>query len=244
VQRQCILRTLRVLQPQTVSTSNATYTAMLKAAGVAAAELPLFGNIPVLEIGSSQAFPPQLVAAGIPDDPCARKEWWLALFFGTLHREWTPEPFVSILLQAAKQAGKRVCFLSVGRLGAAGEARWETLQRDYGHEIAFVKFGEQPCGEISRLLQIADFGIAASPLNLIGKSGSAAAMLDHGLPFIVTRDEERHPVEGTHSAPADPLLHRCDAALEAKLIAGLPKRKPRPRLDGICARFIAGLPIP
>jgi glycosyltransferase involved in cell wall biosynthesis len=224
---------LRVLAPRVVHTSNATYIGLLKKAGIEAAPLPLFGNIPVVE--KTVDFPSQLAVAGI--DPTERGNWWLGLFFGTLHPEWEPQPLLGILLAAAKRANRRVGLLAVGRLGAAGEAIWERMMRDYGDEITFSKFGGQSAERISELLQIADFGIAASPWNLIGKSGSAAAMLDHGLPVIVTRKEE---IAGVHFIP-DPLLYRCDEMLESRLVSGLPKRAPESRVVPIAALFSKSL---
>ena len=233
LQRICILRMARALAPRIIHTSNPTYIGLLAKAGVEAALLPLFGNIPV--VAGTPEFPPELAEAGI--NALAREHWWMGLFFGTLHPQWEPQPLLGILLAAARRANQRVGLMAVGRLGSAGEAIWERMTRDHGDEIVFVKFGEQPGERVSELLQIADFGIAASPWNLIGKSGSAAAMLDHGLPVIVTRKEE---IAGVEAAP-DPLLYRCDDALESKLVAGLPKRAPAGRVVQIASRFLSSL---
>jgi len=250
-----------VLKPRALHTSNATYAGLLKResgirvnlrlfgrrpfwvscrwrSGFTATELPLFGNIPVLDLGPEPLLPAQLAAAGVPADPAGRNGWWLALFFGTLHPEWQPEPLTGILSRAAKRAGKRLCMVSAGRMGASGEALWEKMSRENGPEIVFVKCGEQSGGQISTLLQIADFGIAVTPWELMGKSGTVAAMLDHGLPVLYTRDNGN--AEGSAESP---LFHRCDAALEAKLVAGLQKQEPNPRVREICARFLAALPI-
>ena len=243
LQRLCIFRMIRVLKPRVVHTSNATYAGLLKRVGVAAVELPLFGNIPVHAVGSAPVLPGRVVAAGIPADPADRKRWWIVLFFGTLHHEWNPQPLTDILLRASKQAGKRLCMISTGRLGAFGETLWEEMRSKNGQEILFVKCGEQSCEEISTLLQIADFGVAVTPWQLMGKSGSAAAMLDHGLPILFTR-EEAGPGASPECGPlADPLFHRCDGTLEAKLIAGLQRRAPTPRIREICAGFLAALPV-
>jgi len=238
LQRQCIFRMLRALKPRALHTSNATYAGLLKKVGGVATELPLFGNIPVLDLGSEPVVPVQLAAAGIPGDSAGRNGWWLALFFGTLHPEWQPQPLTGILSQAAKHAGKRLCMVSAGRMGASGEALWEKMSRENGEEIVFVKCGEQSGEQISTLLQIADFGIAVTPWELMGKSGTVAAMLDHGLPILYTRDNGN--AEGL---AASPLFHRCDDTLEAKLVAGLQKQEPNPRVREICARFLAALPV-
>ncbi|MEI6561008.1 MAG: glycosyltransferase [Verrucomicrobiota bacterium] len=243
LQRYCIFRMIRMLTPRVVHTSNATYARLLKGGGVAARELPLFGNIPVRQMDSAPELPAQLLAAGIPADPVGRNGWWLALFFGTLHPEWHPQPLTSLLLRAAKRTGRRLCLVSAGRLGAFGEELWEKMQRESGQEIVFVKCGEQTCEEISTLLQIADFGVAVTPWELMGKSGSAAAMLDHGLPILFTREDASAGVLPAGGPLPDPLFYRCDATLEEKLIAGLQRREPTPRVREICAGFIAALPV-
>jgi len=243
LQRHCIFRMIRMLKPRVVHTSNATYARLLKGGGVTARELPLFGNIPVRQMDSTPEMPAQLLEAGIPADPTGRNGWWLALFFGTLHPEWKPQPLTDLLLRAAKRTGRRLCMVSAGRLGAFGEELWEKMRRESGPEITFVKCGEQTCEEISTLLQIADFGVAVTPWELMGKSGSAAAMLDHGLPILFTRDDPSVGVLPKGRPLPDPLFYRCDATLEEKLIVGLQRRAPTPRVREICAGFIAALPV-
>ena len=88
-------------------------------------------------------------------------------------------------------------------------------------------------------MQLADFGLASSPWHLVGKSGSVAAMLDHGLPVIVTRDEL--PSASAFSPSDDPLLHRCDTTLAAKLVAGLPRRPARDRVNDVVRDFLRNL---
>ena len=52
-----------------------------------------------------------------------------------------------------------------------------------------VLAGARPSVEISKILQTLDIGIATTPRQVIQKSGSVAAMLEHGLPVLVTRDD-------------------------------------------------------
>ena len=51
--------------------------------------------------------------------------------------------------------------------------------------------GELATADISHLLGAADLGIASHPWALIGKSGAAAAMIEHGLPVLVPRDDSQ-----------------------------------------------------
>ena len=219
LQRFQLRRMLRELAPQLVTVTNPFYGSLLWKLGAEATELPLFGNIPVAPVQEPT----------VPD-------FSLGLFFGTLHSEWEPEPFMRLWLSACATKGRQPRLFSLGRLGEVGEGVWRKLQTDYAGWVDFVALGEVPSAVVSSWLQRADFGLAASPWHLIGKSGSAIAMLEHGLPVIVTRDEFGPPA-GLGNAP-DPLLHRCDDQLQGKLVTGLPRRAPFSRLPGITSNFI------
>ena len=238
IQRYFIQKTFRRLHPRLVTTSNPFYLSMLKGIGLSAKELPLFGNIPVSENSELSPPPEALVRAGLCDQQGSHPNILLGLFFGSIHPEWKPEPFLSHLLSAAQKTGKRVGLISAGRAGRLGEALWEKLRKDYAPAVDFVALDECSPSQIANLMRLADFGLAAAPWHLLGKSGSVAAMLDHGLPVIVTSAGFSFAASGT---PEDPLLHRCDANLESKLVAGLPKRAPRSRVGDVTRKFLACL---
>jgi hypothetical protein len=102
--------------------------------------------------------------------------------------------------------------------------------------------GEKTPEEISRLLQNLDFGIATHPWALAGKSGAVAALLDHGLPVVVPRDDwklRRNPVP----VPAiDPLMIKL-SEMPPELMAGrlARRRQPAARLPAIAAAFLSSL---
>jgi len=82
---------------------------------------------------------------------------------------------------------------------------------------------------VSQLLHAADFGIAAHPWALIGKSGAATAMLEHGLPVLVPRDDWTLRGGLADRGPAaDPLLQRL-SGLEAGTTAHWLARRRAPR---------------
>jgi hypothetical protein len=231
-QRRGILRLVECLRPKVVTTSNPVYAAMLRANSIEPTILPLFGNVPIfghpeIDIGMG--------IKGWENDG----SWWHGIFFGGLPAEWEPEPFFGLLRDAAAKAQRKVCLVLLGRAGTAGEALWRKMSADYHEGIRFISLGEVNVETISAYLRDADFGVAASPWQLIGKSGSAAAMLDHGLPVIVTRDDFQPYLPGDRPPSSDPLFHRLDEALPAKLAAGLPKRPARHRVDETAAQLLS-----
>lgn len=185
-QRRAILRIVRH-PAAAVHTSNGTYRQVLAGYGIQADVLPLFGSVPVALCGAEPWFARELSAAGCDALDGARDRWWLFAFFGALHPVWPPLPLLDRLRGAGAGLDKRIALLSVGRLGS-GERLWTEMARVHT-DIPMIRLGEQPVERISHVLQTVDFGIATTPRALIGKSATAAAMFEHGLPVIVNRED-------------------------------------------------------
>ena len=220
LQKSSLRRLIQTLHPAIVATTNPVYAALLQTIGVQAEINPLFSTVPVLP-GEPL---PEDVAVKLR--PCSD---WIGLFFGGLYREWQPEPFFGRLERIARAAGRSVALVQLGRAGEAGDAIWSRLEHDYAATFTFVRVGPQPAPVVSGVMQACDFGIAASPWSLFGKSGSAATMLDHGLPVVVTRDDFQPRIAPAEPPTTDPLVFRDGPELEAKLAGGWPTRSPRSR---------------
>ncbi len=215
-QRAVLKRMLRALRPAAVLTSNPTYAALLAAAGIDAAVLPLFGAISIT--GAATARDPAVARFGM---------------FGELHPEWPAEP----LLGRLRELGKRIEIAHIGRIGR-GEALWREIELRYRSEFSFKRHGEQPPARISQFLMEMDFGIATTPLALLGKSGTAAAMLEHGLPVIVNRDDVHYPGIDTRGTPEGVIA--MDASL-IQALHGAKRREAHSRLPAVADQFLACL---
>ncbi len=226
MQRRRLLQFLRAISPSLIHTSNSTYQTVLAREGCAAHVLPLFGNVPVDEI--------------VPTIPS--KQEWVGGIFGTVHPQFKPDPCFGILSAGAKASGRRLRILGIGRLGSYGEEMFSTLKADYKGQLEAVVVGEKEPVELSRLLQTLDFGIATHPWALIGKSGAVAAMLDHGLPVIVPRDDWALRVRPIVVPAIDRLMVKL-SEMPAELMAGriARKRAPSARLPEVASAFIEGL---
>ena len=86
--------------------------------------------------------------------------------------------------------------------------------------------GELPASEVSHYLQIADLGISTTPFDCLGKSGTTAAMLEHGL-HIITYDDSDTPELGKYvSGPIiDQVILLNDEKMEDKTLRVLGKGK-------------------
>jgi hypothetical protein len=186
LQKGIALDAVRRLEPAVVHTQAEPYRLALEAAGVKATILPLFGNIP-RQAGDGAELIQSLLAkqcGAVPD----RDQVYLAGVLGGVHREWCAEDAVNIVLPLAQKSRKRLILVFLGRNHLSSES-FDQLKASVKGRAEVIVAGERPAEEISRLLQCLDLGLATTPLEVIQKSGSAAAMLDHGLSVLVTRND-------------------------------------------------------
>ncbi|HEX4085098.1 MAG TPA: glycosyltransferase [Chthoniobacteraceae bacterium] len=211
VQRASLRAIVKKLKPLCIHTSNDAYAALLTREGMAAELLPLFGSIPIAGVRAGRAEGPLRFG-----------------MFGELHDVWPPEPLLSRLLEA----GRPIRIEHIGKIGRGG-LLWKRMTKRDG--ITFQRHGEQPAERISQFLMDMDFGIATTPLALIGKSGTAAAMLEHGLPVIVNRDDVHYP--GIHPGAAPQGVIVMDDLFPQALREAKP-RPPHSRVAEIADQFL------
>jgi len=182
LQRRGILCLLGQLDPDCLHTSNAAYQQALRREGFLAGVLGLFGNVPV-----AGDFPGRVMqlARWLPG---AGATPLVALTFGTLHPQWHPAATVDWFRATAQRLGLRPALLAVGRAGGHAAAILDAFRQ---RDVIVGVTDELDEAAVSHLLIASDFGLAPHPWALIGKSGAAAAMLDHGLPVLVPRDDWR-----------------------------------------------------
>jgi hypothetical protein len=237
LQRHSIKRAIRTLRPKLLQTSTPLFRALLGTIEIEAAVIPLPGNIPVNPDPGLAWFHEVLGEPGIPVAPQQRKEYLAGGFFGAIYPNWEPEPFFSCLRAVAGKTGQKVTIFAAGRMGEGGEAIWSRLRGAYP-DFRFQKLGELPAGQVSQYLQNLDFGIAATPWPVIGKSGATAAMLDHGLPVMVTRNDSQPRSRLQVDPPGNPLLILADRDVLDRFLAGLPRRAPHQSARDLAAELV------
>lgn len=238
MQRRAVLNLIRQLQPSVIHTSNTTYAALLRTHGVNSRVLPLCGSIPLVANPDMEWLGRELVQLRVPHARAmSRESAWRFGIFGSLLSAWEPEPLFSYISEAAAQARREVIIAAIGRSGP-GASIWEPLQSRYGRSFSFAALGERSAREVSLFFQSIDFGIAMSPWQLIGKSAASAAMIDHGVPVIVSRDEADYGLDGF--ASNSPLLYRMDPNAPQWLL-NVQRQTPRSRLTEMAQQFLADI---
>lgn len=235
-QRRALLRFLRLVAPDQLNTSNQTYVTALEQCGFHASVLPLFSNIPIASASPAQC--EKLLARYLPP-VTSGSERLVGITFGTLHRQWQPDAAAQLLKSTARRQNREPVLLAIGRIGPHGAAILEQIKSS---GIAVAVTGELPVEEVSCLMQAADLGIAPHPKALIRKSGVVAAMLDHGLPVLMPRDDWHLRHGPTPDGARDPRLVRLADLSETSTDAWLKHRQsPGDSFPNTVTRFLEEL---
>ena len=242
LQRRGLLRLFSALRPARLFTSNPVYQTILAREGFEAPVLPLPGNIPVPSAADRAQARALLSEAGINRESPHE----IGAIFGLIHPEWDARAAIAEWIAHSSPRGRRAAIIAVGRHGPAGSEKMAAIRAQFP-ELRFAIFGERPAHLIAGLLAESSLGFATTPWSLIGKSGTAAAFLEAGLPVLVTRDDWRWRQGATPSPIPHPRLKKWPATSQFAWDQFLASRgAPEPGISQ-CAdawlRLISGPPV-
>ena len=225
VQRAILLMLLRRLSPAVLHTHIPYYQKLLRQGGITAGLFPLsIGNIPVSDRTAQHWLFPVIHQNGGPDLSVHRADWWLIGMFGGVAGDWPDADAtrtLTFIAEIAARARRQVIIASIGRAGDHGQGRIERW-RDQFPQIKFIVLGPKPENEVSQFFNSIDFGLTSYPVVVLGKSGSAAAMLEHGLPIIVSWGDIEPDVPPILGRLAD-LVWKDDDRLESRMLNPPPR---------------------
>jgi glycosyltransferase involved in cell wall biosynthesis len=231
LQKHIVHDLLKKLHPRVVHTHTPLYRHLLGKLGYDATILPLFGNISL-----SNELKENECNFGLKLDYSERGSYWIFVMFGTIHPEWDAREFIGKATVAAQRVGKKCLLISIGRPGPAGERLMEDLRKQEGKVWQIFILGQKSEEEISRCLLAADFGVTAVPPEYLFKSGTAAAMIERGLPIIATRSSYRYP-----NCPVDVVALGMSNVAKDFNLESLRKSKIESLLPGVATRFMEDL---
>jgi hypothetical protein len=238
VQRLAISSLVRWWPPQVAHTHTALYRAQLKQIGVNAEILPLLSSIPIAAPGSVN----EIFDEWIRLRDQAPQDFLLGGYFGSFYPGAEDPDFCSGLTQLAINAGKKiVCFLA-GKQDDNALARWRALEARSGDLVRWIYLGELGEEQVSRYLQQLDFGVSATPWHLVNKSSGTAALVEHGVPVLVPRADDRIHSQGPSSTHGRNLLIRASSRDCWQDGAWLTMRRPASDLSSrVALDFISAL---
>ena len=215
-EKRIVFGLLRKLKPRLCTTSNALYHKWLNSEKIDNQILPIFSNIRSHDGKENYK---------------SENEDTIAIF-GQLESEELGRELIS---EAIKMADGRPLKWKV--LGIAGP-KWESVLREKG--ISFHNSGKLGEEELSRALRKCRFGLASTNIYRIGKSGSALAMLENGLPLLVGRSGWSPYINTSHSELPDGCLECRSNPSWDKLPKNNQFKKP-PSPYEIAQRFVSFL---
>lgn len=171
VQQYQIKELLNSLKPVVVHTHVAVYKKILERLGAKVEVLPLFSNIPVNN--AKKAAESKYGIAG-------RKQIDLVIFGGIHHGAPVTE-FAADAASFSKAEGIDINLVIMGKNGDA-QVQWIEEWKAAGLRVEHL--GEQSEEKISSVLGDASFGLFTTPIALVEKSGSVAAMREHRMHLL------------------------------------------------------------
>ena len=217
-QRKIIEAIVKGLTCQAIHTSNPVYIHLLNRRGIEAKHLPLFGSVPIVQAEKLERRNDHVLRLGM---------------FGSIYPEWSPNELFAQLLNLHQP----IQFSHIGRIGP-GESVWTDLTERYGSGMEINRLGERSLEDLSRFFSSIDFGVATTPQLLIGKSSSVAAMLDHGLPVIVNRNDVHFRGYEENGLTSERLIPLDTTFLERLRLAALRRQTPESALPQVAERFL------
>lgn len=150
------------------------YKKMLADVAIDAKILGLFGNIKIEGIAEKYG------RYGKDDSNL------LGVYFGAVPPASQHLDFAEGIRKYGETTRQRIKIVFCGRGGALAEQFADTVRQICQPDLCEVAIlGKLDAREITHLFSVADFGISRVPARLIGKSGAAICMLEHGLPLWV-----------------------------------------------------------
>lgn len=194
LQKKLTRKLLKSIKPKYTHCTSAGALTRMKNAEMKSSYLPIFGNINVSVTKEENWLFSQLDKANKAITKHSAKEFLWYGFFGSLHENWPARQILERLRMFTTAQNKRPGLLHAGIIGK-GRKRWRDIKRNYTGDWLIHSLGELDEDEISKYLLSLDYGLTSTPWDIIGKSGTVAAMVEHGLPVIVNVDG------GTPDAP-------------------------------------------
>ncbi len=173
LQRQLIKSLIIKLKPAVIHTQTKLYIKLLEKIGFKPQHLPLFGNISVTS-NSGKNYNQRI-------ENNDSSQIISFVVFGGIHPNAPIGQLAKELKSFSNNKGIKVILKMIGRCGPE-QLRWEAECKAAGLQVELL--GEQSQEYVSEVLSSSSFGISTTPASLIEKSGSVAAMREHGLTIL------------------------------------------------------------
>ncbi len=222
-QIKAIKSLVKVIQPAIIHTSILDYKTLLANIGIQTNVLGLFGNLPI-------------VAKKIS----VENKVQTAVYFGAGPKQENFEIFSKGFNDFFKNAEANISLIFCGNSGALGQRFIDYLKKNVeAGRLTIQELGKMESNDLSLLFSKMDFAIARVKPQLLGKSGAAISMLEHGLPLWVPLASNQRVIQEY----SDFRTNQCFYDLSA-LVASKTEFQVQSRLPQITNLFLSSLTNP
>ncbi|MET1054815.1 MAG: hypothetical protein ABWY16_05870 [Pedobacter sp.] len=177
VQLLLIKSMIRKIQPKVIHTQSDLYKKQLERIGSSAELLPLFSNIQVVD--------PEQIKAKISRGIKIENKISIVVF-GGIH---VGGPISQLAKEAKKYADNHALEIELVIVGRNGKEQERWVKEWQSAGLTITQMGEQSAERVSEILSTYDFGFFTTPVALVEKSGSVAAMRAHGIHLLCVSRE-------------------------------------------------------
>ena len=191
VQKLFLRLFIRTLKPRLIFTSIEFYREELSSLGINSIVTPIFGNIPLYDFGSDEIWDNYVCTSELNLITKQPKDWLVITFFGTVYPCPGLDQLLHTSLEAAKKINQKLAVICIGnnRLSSMGE-----LTKSF-QNIKYFSLGILSLEFINRIFNLTTFGVMTSPANRLNKSGSCVAMLERGIPILISPLDRTYRIE-------------------------------------------------
>lgn len=230
LQKMLIKNLLTNLTPLVIHTQSKLYQAQLGNLGHTAHYLPLFSNIPCPKKVESHTFSDIYLTE--------KKKEIRFIIFGTIHKHAPIKAFAKEARQFQKNNNINMKLIIVGRHHAEQEF-WRLVWNVAGMDVELL--GELSPLEVSGEMLNSSIGLATTAYPLIEKSGSVAALHEHGLNVICVANAWEPRLKNFQSSNKNIIQYKVGSFKSCIKTALKTRKKMSSDISSISADFIKSL---
>jgi hypothetical protein len=182
---------ITIAKPNLIFTSIEFYKDELSSLGIKSIVTPVFGNIPLYEFGPDDTWNKYTYESELQLITKNLKDWLIITFFGTVYPCPGLDRLLNSALEAAKNENQSLAVISIGN------NRLNNLEETIKsfQNTKYFSLGMLPFEKINRIFNLTTLGVLTSPANRLNKSGSAIAMLERGIPILISPLDKTYSLE-------------------------------------------------
>jgi hypothetical protein len=172
---------LKKVQPKAILVSCEINKFHLSKLGFHSSVIPVFSNIPFVKVSETEKS--IRFETTFPELKHIQFNTLVIGMFGIIHPNWNVQKSISQAIKLSHTYNKKLAFLFIGNV--ANEAIESIKNELVGQEVYFFSTGLIEAESVSQYLSLCNYAFSSNTSIMMGKSGTVAAFLQHGVPVVI-----------------------------------------------------------